>query len=432
MSTSPPLPPKPHAIGSTRPLESANQGVPQPPDEDITRHRQKWTFSEVANRSHSQDIESKPTPKPPSRIEAHSVQVPASQSEASQLFGTPSVEGSAVALQPDSTGAGWGRTTLEHRPEVMESSSVLFLDLPQDPSGNNDLPTVEEMNTRPSDYCQQNNFISSPNEPAWKIPRSPMNGNLAGSQNPAVYAETKALNDAISRHTDAFEVVSQLVKHGIKDLSERLNQSTFEDHPLVTGGSSDIYRGQLTSGTEVAVKVLRFSAQRFSETSENIQDAARELHTWSKCKHPNVLPLYGLVTFRNRIGMVSPWMSEGTMPRYLKAKPEANRHNLCIRMCEGLSYLHDNGIVHGDLKGANVLISGDGTPVLTDFGNSTLKDQTLKFTQAAGEDALTVRWSAPEFIKDSGVSQRTKASDIYALGMTIYVSLMPSLLIRQY
>lgn len=59
-----------------------------------------------------------------------------------------------------------------------------------------------------------------------------------------------------------------------------------------------------------------------------IQHAARELHTWSKCNHPNVIPLLGLAVFRGRIGMVSPWMGLGNLPHYLEQEPEVNRQNM--------------------------------------------------------------------------------------------------------
>ncbi|KAG8760360.1 hypothetical protein FRC11_000530 [Ceratobasidium sp. 423] len=75
-------------------------------------------------------------------------------------------------------------------------------------------------------------------------------------------------------------------------------------------------------------------------------------------------------------------------------------------------------MIHGDLKGANVLISDDGTPVLTDFGNSFHPEQTMKFTETTSSSSLTVRWSAAELINETGV--RSRASDVYALAMTIY------------
>ncbi|KAH7322187.1 kinase-like protein [Rhizoctonia solani] len=116
--------------------------------------------------------------------------------------------------------------------------------------------------------------------------------------------------------------------------------------------------------------------------------------------------------------MISLWMKYGSLPSYLESVPGVNRFDMCVQICEALSYLHQIGIVHGDLKGANVLVSEDGFPVLTDFGNSLLADRTLRFTQTTSSSSFTVRWSAPEIIEES--TSHTEASDVYALGMTIY------------
>ncbi|CAE6474286.1 unnamed protein product [Rhizoctonia solani] len=225
----------------------------------------------------------------------------------------------------------------------------------------------------------------------------------------------------MSGNVAASSVVSALVTRGCNDLSEELNHKSFSESPIACGGLSDIYRGRLFGGTLVAVKAWRITAQQtIGQNAEQLLHAAHELHTWSKCKHPNVLRLLGLATFRDRIGMVSPWMGNGTLPQYIKANPNANRRDLCVQICEGLSYLHNTGVVHGDLKGINVLISDDGTPVLADFGSSTMKDQTLKIAHPGEIRALTVRWSAPELLKARDSGGQTKHSDIYALGMTIY------------
>ncbi|CUA74298.1 hypothetical protein RSOLAG22IIIB_11117 [Rhizoctonia solani] len=112
-------------------------------------------------------------------------------------------------------------------------------------------------------------------------------------------------------------------------------------------------------------------------------------------------------------------MSKGSLPRYIKDTPEADRHSLCTQICEGLSYLHQIGITHGDLKGDNVLVSDEGIPALTDFGNSILTNASMKFTRSNGESngtAMTLRWSAAEIIQGSS---QTEASDVYSLGMTI-------------
>ncbi|CAE7104829.1 unnamed protein product [Rhizoctonia solani] len=221
----------------------------------------------------------------------------------------------------------------------------------------------------------------------------------------------------ISRTMTIPEVISHLVAHGCWNLTDTLNYATFSQHPVSHGGFSDVYRGHLLNTTQVAVKALRVSIQSIAENPKHLKQAARELHTWSKCKHPNVLQLLGFAVFRDRIAMVSPWMGQGNLHRYLERTSDANRCSLCIQICEGLSHLHDIGIIHGDLKGANILISNDGIPVLADFGNSTHMNQSMKFTQTNSEKSWTMRWSAPELILGSAHS---KPADVYALAMTIF------------
>ncbi|CAE6440093.1 unnamed protein product [Rhizoctonia solani] len=219
---------------------------------------------------------------------------------------------------------------------------------------------------------------------------------------------------SISGQMSASEVVSLLVAHDCCDVTHTINITTFNEHPIFHGGFSDIFRGQLFDGEYVGVKALRVSVESLADNPNHLRQAARELHTWSKCNHPNVMPLLGLAEFRGRIGMVSPWMWNGNLPCYLEKTKGVNRHHLCVQICEGLSYLHRIGIVHGDLKGANVLISEKGVPVLTDFGNAILRDQTLKFTQARSTGGLTARWSAAELLRGD---RHTEATDVYALGM---------------
>ncbi|CAE6440084.1 unnamed protein product, partial [Rhizoctonia solani] len=228
---------------------------------------------------------------------------------------------------------------------------------------------------------------------------------------------------SISRTMSASEVVSLLLEHDCQDITKSLELSTFHEHPSSHGGFSDIFRGELRDGRHVAVKALRVSAESLADNPNHLRQAARELHTWSKCNHPNVMPLLGLAVFRGRIGMVSPWMWNAKVASYLEENRNVNRYRLCVQISEGLSYLHQIRIVHGDLKGANVLISKEGAPVLIDFGNSILKDQTLKFTQARSTNGMTPRWSAAELL--TGSSSHTEASDIYALGMEIMTGMLP-------
>ncbi|KAH7320435.1 hypothetical protein B0J17DRAFT_685204 [Rhizoctonia solani] len=159
------------------------------------------------------------------------------------------------------------------------------------------------------------------------------------------FKESMLKGAPISRKMTAHEVIAQLVTHGCQDLTNNMDHATFGEHPISHGGFSDIYRGYLLNSTQVAIKILRISISTITGNPKHLKHAARELHTWGKCNHPNVLPLHGLAAFRGRIGMVSPWMEQGNLPRYLEQTPGLDRCNLCAQICDGLAYMHQIGIV---------------------------------------------------------------------------------------
>ncbi|CAE6525260.1 unnamed protein product, partial [Rhizoctonia solani] len=208
---------------------------------------------------------------------------------------------------------------------------------------------------------------------------------------------------------------------------------TFDQQPLFKGGFGDVYRGSLKGSLQIAVKTPRSFLDVLNENSENIKIVSREIRTWSKCNHPNVLALLGLVEFRGKFGMIAPWMENGNLPDYLDKNPSANRCKLCAEVCEGVAYLHSIGIVHGDLKGNNILVSSAGEAIVGDFGGSLSKGHSQKIVSLEGGTCITYRWAAPELLDDGGSQdqskdengttggcvEKTKESDTYALGMTI-------------
>ncbi|QRW12512.1 cytoplasmic tyrosine-protein kinase BMX [Ceratobasidium sp. AG-Ba] len=203
-------------------------------------------------------------------------------------------------------------------------------------------------------------------------------------------------------------------------MSGRLDWTTADDSPVSQGGFGDIYRCKLDDGEEVAIKTMRIYASSDDQNRKSLKHAAREIYTWSKCRHPNVQPLRGLIVFHKQIGMVATWELNGSLPSYLEHHPEADRCRMSTQVAEGLAYLHNAGVVHGDLKGANVLVSKDGVAQVTDFGNATLREYTLQFSQTSSKESLSMRWAAPELF--SGGKTTTQA-DLYALGMTILETL---------
>ncbi|QRV92292.1 Tyrosine kinase family catalytic domain protein [Ceratobasidium sp. AG-Ba] len=210
------------------------------------------------------------------------------------------------------------------------------------------------------------------------------------------------------------EIVSQLSARGCADMTDQLDMTTCSERPISSGGFGDIYRCRLKNGVEVAIKTIRLYEGSSERDQKVLKYAARELYTWSKCKHINVQPLLGLVMFRGQIGMIARWESNGSLPLYLERHAEANRCIMSTQIAEGLLYLHESGVIHGDLKGANVLVSQYGVAQLADFGNATLNEYTLMFSKTSTKESLSPRWAAPELFRGAKCSVQ---ADIYALGM---------------
>ncbi|KAF9449298.1 kinase-like protein [Macrolepiota fuliginosa MF-IS2] len=101
-------------------------------------------------------------------------------------------------------------------------------------------------------------------------------------------------------------------------------------------------------------------------------------------------------------------MDNGDLCDFLESHPRGPRNIFVFDIINGLSYLHELGIVHGDLKGKNVLISDDERALIADFGISYVAMSTRHTTSPKG----SVRWSAPELFADE---HNENGSEVYAL-----------------
>ncbi|KAG9084355.1 hypothetical protein FRC06_004113, partial [Ceratobasidium sp. 370] len=223
----------------------------------------------------------------------------------------------------------------------------------------------------------------------------------------------------ISSSMENDEVIQCLVEHGCQDITGKLDPSSISGDPIAYGGTSNIYLAKLRDGTEVAVKCL-FNLRNLEASNEGfkiLKRTACEIYTWSKCDHPGILRLQGMALFRGQVAVVTEWMKQGTPSSFLRKQPSFNRIQLCVQLAEALEYMHTRGIVHGDIKAANVLMSDDNTPLFTDFGNALLMHgATLQFTKTTSL-GITHRYTAPEILK--GDSRYSTKADIYAFAMLV-------------
>ncbi|KAG8947233.1 hypothetical protein FRC03_001146 [Tulasnella sp. 419] len=147
-----------------------------------------------------------------------------------------------------------------------------------------------------------------------------------------------------------------------------------------------------------------------------IQRLQREIHVWSKLKHPYIVPLIGF-RIEPSTCLISPWYSNGHVRNWVKRHPEVDRQKLMRQAANGMTHLHsmDPPIIHGDIKADNVLVDDGGNAVINDFGLSQIiEDTSPGFTITSTGAVGNARWLAPEIV--SGDLMRSKASDVYAFG----------------
>ncbi|KAF9464908.1 kinase-like domain-containing protein [Collybia nuda] len=192
-------------------------------------------------------------------------------------------------------------------------------------------------------------------------------------------------------------------------------------YPYANGGFADVYRGT-HEGRVVCLKAIRLSKP--SQVKYFYKRLCPEAILLGQLKHQNVLPLYGICELGQQLSLVSPWAEHGDINSYLELNPGANRARLSQDVAYGVAYLHDNNIIHGDLKGANILVDGSGRALVADFGLSAVMDpQIIRWTsQSSLMKGGTTRWQAPELFGrgNDGVVNNSKHSDIYALACVLY------------
>ncbi|KAJ6543315.1 kinase-like domain-containing protein, partial [Mycena sp. CBHHK59/15] len=154
----------------------------------------------------------------------------------------------------------------------------------------------------------------------------------------------------------------------------------------------------------------------------------KEAIIWQGLKHELVLPFFGVdkEIFAPAISLVSPWMNEGTVLAYLGRHGREDVPRFTREVAEALAYLHASKVVHGDLRGANILISNVSPhhALLADFGlASVIRDEDADLVGGAltsSSHAGNIRWWAPELCSPAQFGfpkfVRTPEVDAWAFG----------------
>ena len=181
------------------------------------------------------------------------------------------------------------------------------------------------------------------------------------------------------------------------------------EEELGRGGFGTVYGASADGGERVAVKV-------FSRREGLAPRADREARTARKLDHPNIHTVLGVENDDDHVYLVSQLVEGERLDRSGLADDQAVRAIAAV--CDALAYAHSRGIVHRDVKPANILVARDGTVTLTDFGIASDEDSR---DQTVDERVLgTLSYMSPE---QAAGTQATGATDVWAAGLTLYTQL---------
>ncbi|RHY48014.1 hypothetical protein DYB28_003823 [Aphanomyces astaci] len=174
---------------------------------------------------------------------------------------------------------------------------------------------------------------------------------------------------------------------------------------------------------------------KLNKQPDNLMDIKREIAIMKKLNHPNVLRLFEVMDdpHMNKLFLVLEYMQLGDLLSFKKSQkklagatttvdtvcePMSDRelHGVALQVLQGLAYLHEQNIVHGDLKPQNLLIGERGVVKIADFGISqNLYGSKQKLLEAMGTPAFM----SPEMC--SGVQYSGQLADVWAVGATLYM-----------
>ena len=194
-----------------------------------------------------------------------------------------------------------------------------------------------------------------------------------------------------------------------------LNQYRVDEF-IAAGGMGAVYKvWDIRHRIYLAMKVLH---SELKEDTSIYRRFYREAQVLSNLKHPNIVPCYGLYEFDDNICLMQEYIEGQTVKKLLQSQ-HGNRLQLqdtlaIVNAVSGaLDYVHRHGIIHCDVKPANVIVRKDGAVYVMDFGIIRYASRSTVTFPFAGSPA----YMTPEQIRGEPVSPR---SDIYSLGIMTY------------
>uniref|UniRef100_A0A0D9VWD1 Protein kinase domain-containing protein n=1 Tax=Leersia perrieri TaxID=77586 RepID=A0A0D9VWD1_9ORYZ len=192
-----------------------------------------------------------------------------------------------------------------------------------------------------------------------------------------------------------------------------------EENKLGHGGFGAVYKGLLPDGREIAVKRLDKASR------QGLKELKNELLLVVKLRHNNLAKLLGVCLDGQEKLLVYEYLPNRSLDIFLFKRHEDlmselldwhTRYRIIYGVARGLLYLHEDTqarIIHRDLKASNILLDGDMTPKISDFGLARLFDSE-KTTTITSQVVGTLGYMAPEYAVLGQISVKL---DVYSFGV---------------
>jgi serine/threonine protein kinase/Flp pilus assembly protein TadD len=184
---------------------------------------------------------------------------------------------------------------------------------------------------------------------------------------------------------------------------------------LGEGGMGVVYKAQDTKLDRIVA--LKFLPPHLTSETEEKERFIHEAKAASALNHTNITTIHEIDEFGGQMFIVMEYCEGKTLKQIIEKETFSVRKvlDIGIQICEGLTIAHEKGIVHRDIKSANIMLTPRGQVKIMDFGLAKLKGAT-KLTQTRSTLG-TAAYMSPEQAQGEEVDQR---SDIFSFGVVLY------------
>ena len=153
----------------------------------------------------------------------------------------------------------------------------------------------------------------------------------------------------------------------------------------------------------------------------------REIEIMKQAKHPNLIRLYELFQIGNKLYFTLEWGGHGDLLQYIRLRgslPEPEARTFFHDLCTGVNYMHQNNMIHRDLKCENILLSKKNVIKIADFGFARfIQPQEVSKTYCG-----SAAYAAPELLQ--GIPYKGPIADIWSIGVILYIMVCSSMPFR--